>query len=601
MNVKRIILSVLCWALVSLGMAQVAESLPYVIERFDVTLTVDRGAAIQVEERIQVLFHQERRGIFRKIPTEYETRTGARRLFLSRITVTDGQGQSLTTDVSREGRYARIRIGDEDVFLPAGTRKTYVIRYRAENGLNWFDEDREWEPHVELYWNATGTEWDTVIQQSSVLVEFPEIPQGGLVRARAFAGPHGDEDFDEVRGVGASVPGERTGVSLRLESNRLLAERALPLNPYEGVTVVINLPVEVVPPISGARALWFFLVPNLGVFIPLVALLGCFLAWFRYGREPKVPAVEVAFEPPEGLTPALCGTLIDESVDQRDLSAAIVSLAVKGYLTIHPSTEGTLFPQKAATLALTGKTDGKDLGPVEVKLLKYLRECEQPITSSELRDNVAVHLADLHQAAYEGLIKRGLYRHNPQNAKVGFAVVGIMGVIGLTILLGPLLGYGELTLVTFFGGLAGVVVVLFASKGMSRRTESGAKAFAQLKGFETFMRGRKHYMAWVADKHPDGVMYETYLPYAVALGLVKEWSTKFEGVVTEPPRWYAADPGTTFLLASFASDFNFVSHSIGASAATPPRTSAAGAGGSGFSGGGGFSGRGFGGGGGGSW
>ena len=40
------------------------------------------------------------------------------------------------------------------------------------------------------------------------------------------------------------------------------------------------------------------------------------------------------YEPPDNLTPAECGTLVDNSVDMRDITATLVDLAVKGYLTI---------------------------------------------------------------------------------------------------------------------------------------------------------------------------------------------------------------------------------------------------------------------------
>ncbi len=54
----------------------------------------------------------------------------------------------------------------------------------------------------------------------------------------------------------------------------------------------------------------------------------------RPGRDPARLAVNPQYEPPEGMTPAEIGTLIDNSPDMRDITASIVDLAVRGYLRI---------------------------------------------------------------------------------------------------------------------------------------------------------------------------------------------------------------------------------------------------------------------------
>ena len=61
----------------------------------------------------------------------------------------------------------------------------------------------------------------------------------------------------------------------------------------------------------------------------------CFVSWFFRGRDlPGTGTIVVNYESPDGLTPAEVGTLIDEKVDLRDISATIIDLAVRGYLKI---------------------------------------------------------------------------------------------------------------------------------------------------------------------------------------------------------------------------------------------------------------------------
>ena len=51
----------------------------------------------------------------------------------------------------------------------------------------------------------------------------------------------------------------------------------------------------------------------------------------------------VQYEPPEDLTPAEAGTLIDNAADMRDITATMVDLAVRGYIRIEEREESKLF------------------------------------------------------------------------------------------------------------------------------------------------------------------------------------------------------------------------------------------------------------------
>ncbi len=91
-------------------------------------------------------------------------------------------------------------------------------------------------------------------------------------------------------------------------------------------------------------------------------------------------------------------------------------------------------------------------------------------------------------------------------------------------------------------------------------------------------------------------MFEKFLPFAMALGVEKNWSKAFEGIMTEPPSWYRGGVyGPAFYPWVFANNLSYMSSQAGSVMSSSPRSS----GGSGFGGGGGSSGGGFGGGGGG--
>jgi uncharacterized membrane protein len=92
-------------------------------------------------------------------------------------------------------------------------------------------------------------------------------------------------------------------------------------------------------------------------------------------------------------------------------------------------------------------------------------------------------------------------------------------------------------------------------------------------------------------------MFEKFLPFAMALGVEKNWSKAFANIYTQPPQWYqGGNFGPNFYTYGFVNNLNALSSQAATTFASAPRSS----GGSGFSGGGGSSsGGGFGGGGGG--
>ena len=64
--------------------------------------------------------------------------------------------------------------------------------------------------------------------------------------------------------------------------------------------------------------------------------------WWTRGRDPERGAIAVQYEPPDKLTPGECGTLVDNEAAMRDITATLVDLAVKGYLTIEQKDESHL-------------------------------------------------------------------------------------------------------------------------------------------------------------------------------------------------------------------------------------------------------------------
>lgn len=571
----------------------------YVIRNYDVSLNLRSDGYINVTEKIKTEFTEARRGIFRIIPVEYDTGRGlTRRILVNLVGVFDEHENQLTTLVEKQGPNLSIRIGNEHVVHSPGTVITYVIRYEVFGAINWFDESNEWEPSAELYWNVVGDDWDTTIESSSFTITFPEVDSDGRVRMRVFAGEYGSREFVQLNGVGKVDSRPPLDLRLQLTRNTAIGVLAKPLAPYQGLTVVLSLPYDHIKKPSGVNWIRLFVLPNLGFFIPLVTLLAMWFFWNKFGRDPHGGPVVVQYDPPDDLSPSEAGAMIDEQVDKRDIAAGIVSLAVKGYLDVEfGPEEGIVF--KRRPVLLIPKDSNADLTPFEDRLLRQLRKGGKTVTEDDLRKHVATDLPELSNRLYEALVRRGYYLRSPDSVRIAWAFGGIAVVVVLAFL-SVLVSPFKHVLPSIVGGVLGAIIVTFFSIIMPRRTPMGAEAVKKVMGFEEFIRrAESQELDWRSKKDPTSALFEKYLPYAIAFDLTKEWARAFQDVLTEPPSWYH-HPSGRFNVHLFTNELAHFSTTIASSAGTPPRSSGAGGGRSGF-GGGGFSGGGFGGGGGRSW
>jgi uncharacterized membrane protein YgcG len=308
----------------------------------------------------------------------------------------------------------------------------------------------------------------------------------------------------------------------------------------------------------------------------------------------------VQFEPPDGLSGAECGVMVDERADQRDLAAILIGLAVKGCLRIRPDETGMVFKRRTAELTLTGAEATAPLSTPESTMLAKLAACSSPIDEVEMRAKIAPGIGEIWASLYQALVARGYYFGNPQTVRAAWGALAVV-LAAATAFLFAWLSPFHLVLPSIVGGAVAAVGGLIVAQAMPRRTPTGAKVRRQVEGFREFIqRARGKEFDWMARKHPDQSLFEEYLPHAVAFGLATEWSEAFAGIA-QVPDWYEVEDRAAFHPVWFASDLRTVGSFLSQAASTPPRSAGASGGGSGFSSGGGFSGGGFGGGGGGSW
>ena len=587
---------VMAVALGSPALAQTAE----VIRSYDVAIEIRADASIRVTEVIAYDFGSTaHHGIFRDVPTRQAYDDRYDRVYPLHVESVEATGgASADYEVSQEpGGITRIKIGDPDETVTG--LHTYTIVYTVEAAMNGFRD------HDELYWNAIGEDWEVPVEQATATVSAPSA----IADITCYAGAIGSTaTCDKARIL-------EDGTARFRQSN---------LFPFEAFTVVVALPKGVVAepqprlvePWSIDRAFSRTSV-TLGLSGGLLFLLiaGCaWLLWTRgrdrrfvgspidqtmgnaTGEAQAVPLFEggvapVEFAPPEDLRPGQVGTIVDEQANTLDVTATIVDLAVRGYLTIEEIPKEGWFGKPDWTLHRKDKA-GADLLTYEETLLSGLFKDGNDPTLSSLKRTFSERLAKVEDQLYADVVKRGWFVKRPDKVRASWHARGaslfVAGLV-LTFILAKWTTFGLVGIPVI---VAGVVLTVGASR-MPSRTAKGTAIARRVGGFRTVIETAETHMSrWAEEQN----VFTRYLPYAIVFGLTEKWAKAFEGLAQMPPdtTWYLSS--RPFIYADFGRALDDFSVTTGGTIASTPASS----GSSGFSGGG-FSGGGGGGGGGGSW
>ncbi|HEX5633523.1 MAG TPA: DUF2207 domain-containing protein, partial [Gemmatimonadales bacterium] len=343
----------------------------------------------------------------------------------------------------------------------------------------------------------------------------------------------------------------------------------------EGLTVVVGWDKGLVrAPTATDRAAGFLAV-NWPLLLPFGVFAGMFSLWRRRGRDPRDLPVSVQYEPPDTMSPAEVGTLLDQSADMRDITATLVDLAVRGYVRIEETVDESLFGlvknREYVFHRVKPREEWPSLLPHEWRVLSgVFRGDAGRVALSDLRNEFYRELPGIRTALMERLVERGYYPSRPDTVRgrwmAGAFATGFVSVL-LGILVSPHIG---LTPVPFIvGGLASAAIVAFFGWHMPARTVAGARVREKVLGFGEFLERVDGDRLRTVVKTPE--MFERFLPFAMAYGVEKNWASAFEGIYREPPGWYAGPRLGRFDMGHFSSSLADMSTRTGSVMASAPR------------------------------
>ncbi len=556
------------------------------ILEFHSDILVMQDGWIRVTERIKVRSEQNRiqRGIYRDIPTEYRDKLGNEHVVKIEPLAVLRNDRPEAFHSSDYYNGVRVYFGSSSRFIDPGEH-TYTFRYRASRMLGYFEQ------HDELYWNVTGLDWAFPIDRASVTVSFEFELQADEVFVEAYTGAAGGKGRDYSARVddGPRVTFATTGK----------------MPAHHGLTIVVGWPKGYLAEPSGLQGFVWLLQDNVNF---LIALAGLFLllayyipVWTRFGKDPEEGVLVTRYEPPDGFSPASMRFIRQMYYDDKVMTAAVVNLAVKGYLRINATVEKTGFfifgsKENKHSLTQTGNSDNAPMAPGEKELYEGLFKNGSTVELDNEYHEELGEAKSAHQKSLKADYRNKYFRKNGLLNIPAILIVLVATVLSLSAASRPTI-LVIITIIIMFLTMSFFAII------MKRPTLRGRQLLDEIAGFCDYLEVAEKdelNLRNPPEKTPE--LFEAYLPYALALGVDQEWAEKFSEVMASvrdtdgrsyQPLWYNGAWSAANLVSSTSQISSSLNTAI-SSSVTPPGSSSGG-------GGGGSSGGGGGGGGGGGW
>lgn len=558
---------------------QGAFAAPMDIPSFEAEVQIQKDGSLQVVETMQVIFNEERRGLFRDIPTTYRDAFASPYTIQLHVeSVTDASGLPHPYVLEEEGDFLRIRVGDPEIYLTGP--QSYRFTYRVQRAYTQ-QQGQESGNMAEFPWNVTGT-WPTEIGYASVTIRPPENISPDLLPVICFAGPTGSTSKN---------------CSIQRGDRFIYIGTTTPLESGDQLTYAIQIPTTDLTLPGVLQHLAWFLQDNFMLFFALLLGVGISVMWLRHGREHPASSVMPNWELPKDVGFFDTVMLYKEVVSPRDMPAALIALATQGALRIEMvSNKRFIFHKQHSDLHLP---------PGEKKLITALFGSKSSVSTEDLKNVFYTHVGDITEAATEHTVQKKWYYAHPTNVTAVCIVIGIL-LCGLGIMLSLATEQGWSLLAHFIVAM----VWIWASLHMPKKTPAGRRLEADIYGLrEYILRADKLRLSLTSVPHPSRKEFDRLLPYAMLFGLERRWTEQFTDVLAEPSSWITGNPENWTSTSLVQSLRSFSSTSTHAFVSAPSSSGSSGSyssssysssGGSSFSSGG-SSGGGFGGGGGGSW
>lgn len=482
------------------------------IEEYNVDIRINHEkATLEIKEELNIFFKSPSHGIFRIIPLKYQAKSSFKENMLSfNIYIYDVKVEGEKFEKSKRRNELIIKIGDPKMLLTG--QKRYLIKYKVYGAFVNFDN------YSHLYWNVVGKGWNTNMERVNFFVFLPKGVSQEDVKASAFLGKNRNED---------------RYVLSNFESGMFYGRLSNALPSQESLSLELIFPPHVIKDDDLMLKIGLHIRDRGILFLPIFLIFGLGLVWFFLGRDEKVASV-VYYYPPEDVTPAEAGVLIDDKSDNRDITSLLFYWASKGYMTIEEVPDNTSLFEGAKDYLFTKKSDLPEDAKIFEKILFYglFPQYMNVRRLCTLKEEFFPIIVETRKALDCYLNKSGLYVKTSRwlgNALKTSALISLVAGIVMFLRM-KLFDYGIIFIVS------SIILFVFGVV-MPKKTKKGNENYRKIKGFKNFLeRVEKPRLEKLMKDYPD--YFNKILPYAMVFGVENMIVRKFEGLYNKPPDWY---------------------------------------------------------------
>ena len=580
-KLKRVLLVVAAFLLLGVISPSRADVNDFSFSSFDATYDLsinkaaDNRAEMWVTERLVANFPEfdQNHGIRRSIPaSSYGKYPG----LINEIEVLDENEQPREFEINIENGYVDLAIKPSDDSYVHG-QQVYFIKYHQSWVINNYQDSSGFD---EFYWDVNGTGWLQSFDKVTATVTFDKTLSENLVtdKIACYQGAQGSKD--------ACANKEASNNQIVFTSGKLEAGEnlsiAVPFQPN-----VANTTGPIIEGTFNWYAYWVFL-----VLAALVILWAIYFRIFGIKSASKRAFLVTQYKP--AAEPGLLTSALVINKTAHLYQASVIELAVMKLIEIEvvPESRNKDFILRRTSVATSSSDHLALLAELGLTATGSELQLGNKMTSSQ-KTELSKGLIKLRAAAAKRVKSSGYF----QKRALGVPAIGF--VIGILVyaawmyfaialdeqveagfVVGPLLS---------FGPFAFTYVWLLSKRAL---TTKGVELESYVKGLESYIQlAEKDRLEFLqspsgASLKPSEVkgkqvlkLYEEVLPWAVLLGLQKQWSkvlTDLYGEV-DTPVWFIGAPN---LIDSFSGLDQALSSALAVS-------SSGGSGGGGSSGGGG--------------
>ncbi len=496
------------------------ESISYTSEQeyireFGVSINILPSGEMSIFERIEYDFGATpKRGIYRTIPTRYESSFWNRRFIQIDVLEVRRDGDLEPYTIRSKRGEILIRIGDPETYL-SGT-EVYEVLYIVRGGLTFF------ETYDKFLWNVTPFDTTVPIERSFASIALPVHPQDTEARVSCFEGVVGSIDQCDIQ---------------QDEKSFLFASRQA-YNQGEGLTLEIEFKKGIVKEPQDFAGILGYLGWYWPVFIPFTIFILIFFIWKRYGKDYPLEPVIALYEPPANISPLMVGTIIDRKLELRDIAGGIVHLAEQGYISLNIIQPKGVLGSLDIMLVLKKSVESIPF-PYEKELLIAIFDGNthvgDSIVYSEVLEapSVLARMKKVKSMVTKKLFDDGYY--HSMSEVIGFVMIAVAQCIFALLFFLPMSPIGVLSV-----ALSGILIFGF-SFFMNKPTSKGTEIIRHIKGFKMFLATieKERYKFFnPPERTPEQFMH--YLPYAISFGVADEWTQLFVNTPMSSPSWYSS-------------------------------------------------------------